>query len=397
MMKKIFVLLLTLAMTAPLAAFAGCEGKETDGTGQSSYYMVNAFDTTDDVLLAANYFNWFDSVEQNTDPAYITEGTGSLKLNVASTVLTGRPKTQRPTVGIFTSQKNNPQLYAQMTNERFAEIDRYTVDIYNGEDDVQAVEFWMSEAEPGWSKEVGGLVEFSLQPGWNYLSIPVPREALSYAMELNKIETFFFTFSIPEPGEVRTFYIDNFRAYRAESPLDPNWQKQRKADELFAFDDETDAWMMERRYSAPDTQPSVSLNTDRRFIRGGSGSLKMTIYPVPINGLTGATDSPAFGFLDDRALEGARDMSAYSAITYSFFNDSDQDLVIHCYFSDDKLMADIAVTLKQRAWTDVETTKEQLVAAGLDITNLRALHFAYNGNQYLEPMTVYMDEFMFKR
>lgn len=397
-MKKWICVFLSAAMLFALGGAAGCKDKEPEEGASAEnlpYYTVNDFETLDDVRKASAYYNWTESAALNDKAEYITSGERSVRLNVGSTEMTGRIPTARPVFAVLTSSMNNPAL----SKTDFTDVDRFSVDVYNAEEQASNMTFAYSY-KPNSYLPYGGSVHIALQPGWNYVSIPFPREAAAQAFDIKNIDTFFFIFDIPPKGETRELYFDNFRAHKAENAMG-SYTKTRKAGEVFCFDAESDIKAMFFRNVMGLDYPALSYNVDRRFIKGGEGSLRMDIYPMGMNGMMGRYDSPEFGFFGPDVLAGARDFSKYEALTFSYFNDSDQDLTIVCYVRDGKAGYAKPAVLKKRNWTDVVIPISELAQAAaviddetvyLNTADIRQITFAYNGFSHQGPMTVYMDE-----
>ena len=79
-MKKITAIMMILSLSAALFASCGESGEESP-VSDSGILSLNSFDEYDDVA-AVFYKNMLGSVDVNKDGKYVSEGTGSAKIEI---------------------------------------------------------------------------------------------------------------------------------------------------------------------------------------------------------------------------------------------------------------------------------------------------------------------------
>ncbi len=390
MIKKISVLLSCLLFLLTFAACAAATGPE-----EQEFYKLAGFESLEE-LRSMNYLNSFKA-SLNSDETYVTEGEHSIKLEIHGNDI--ESSCMYPTFWVYTA---NP--YNALNKTDFTDVDYFAFDIYNASDRELEMSF-------GYSYEVNESAphsprsQLTLARGWNHITMPLIREAAVQGFDISKIDTFMFMFDNPAEGEtIPVVYIDRFMAHIAEEPM-PAYSAGRAENEICSFDDLADVQCMYSSgiYIFYEGNAMLDLNTDRRYVSQGSGSLRVVNKPFPE--YQGSNASPVIGFRGE-FMNDIRDFSKYSAVKFNIFNDSGRDYMWAFYVFDNQGAAYVQyTTVKSGVWTEVVAPMEDIArgtgvvngeTVQMDLTNIVEIKWAYRGTSEGEDLVFYLDDLVFQ-
>ena len=192
MKKKIVAFMLCALTVVPMAACGGKTPKEPQKNIELSR-LVNGFETLGGYYsFEANY--GFGAVRQNTDAAFVTEGSASLLLDVSGDFRDG---SEKPSIGIALSENGSAVDLKKLKS--------LTFDMFNQTEEEQTVEISLTVD----GVEVG-KTEQKLAVGKNSIRYAPETRGLSVSGDLTKGESVNITFPLAERGaSARRFYMDN--------------------------------------------------------------------------------------------------------------------------------------------------------------------------------------------
>jgi hypothetical protein len=374
---KIKILLVCLALVLGLTTAAGCQNDGLDGGSpvaaeRPDIYMIEDFETLED-LRGFGYLKTIGKIELNTDPAYIKSGAASARFEIHGNPALDR--SQYPAVRIFTAPP--PRFFGTATKfaldkTDFTDVDMLNMDIYNASDRDITIIFRfasLARSEGASLTYYGPQRDFTLKKGqWNNISYIMIREAIGLNFDLSKIDTFEILFPNPRKGETKpVLYLDNFTAHKAASDAPAYAAPAHNANEVVTFETEYEVQSAKTRDLLNTPDAMLAHNLDKRYVRNGSASLKITTYPGGRNVYWGNTvDAVSVGY--SGAAFGTKDWSNINSVKMPFFNASDIDWIIQVNIGSETADGETAnisinnVKLPKGQWTDLEYTKANILA-----------------------------------
>lgn len=292
-MKKIISILLVLLT---LLSFTAC--KKTNEETESNRVLLSTFSCLEE-LRSFKCYSYLNKIELNTNKEYVTDGDTSVKIYVDG------ENGGVPEMSVFTDTK-------WTTKKDFSNVQALSVEIYNTSTTARKMKFSFMTRFSGATRSEYTGNEFVLQPGYNKIVLNIDREVASQACYITKVEYIKFTF---ENGHADPYvlYMDNLQAHLTKEAL-PVVTKEYKEGELLFFDDKVD-----RYYITPSLEMAlathaqgISINRNKKFIRSGTGSLKIT--PAVDTSMGANQYSPGVQLTGDPVTR--MDFSEYSALEF---------------------------------------------------------------------------------
>lgn len=265
-MKKLLYLLLTAVVAVGcLTAFAGCGEKETPqkivNDAPEGYVTLKKFDSWRE-MQHCHYSVNFGSVKINTDPQYITDGSGSAKITAEGDIDDG----VMPQIAIDTEDD-------YFLTQDFTGYDGLLFDVFNASEGASSVRVWLGVTD-AYGTAYTYAADFALAPGaWTKVNYDFSDGALSAAFDLSQVVKVYVAFpeyrtDVFEAAKV--YYIDGMIA-RLRDGGAPTVEVPREENEILYFESFTDLSLL--RYSSGMT---ADLETRRTYVTQGVSALRMT-------------------------------------------------------------------------------------------------------------------------
>ncbi|MGN1078465.1 MAG: hypothetical protein ACI4ST_08100 [Candidatus Gallimonas sp.] len=367
-MKKIITILLATVLSASLFGFVGCDKKEA-GT------LVSGFETYDE-LVNMRWLNDFGSAKLTTDKKYVTEGEHAVHLQINGDYRTNR----NPAMGLV--------LGTRYEKTDYSDVEKITVDVYNDNDFTANVYFQYltkSKDTPLLSSENKVELPANTMTKAEFI---VDRDFLSKLLRLDQVLQLRLVFdratSYMQP--YRSFYVDNLRYHVTDKPIDENYEI-RKADEIESADkpEYLSAWQNINQYQY--TPSNLEFNTDPAFIKGGTGSFKMT-------NITGYFTTPTYG-AGWKTTPYITDISDYSSLSYWIYNQGETDISV--FMANGDLTAQVYVGIaKANQWSQIVIPVKTFEDNKFDLENFDSFRIVV-GFPSDTPCAVYFDEIMMNK
>ena len=367
-MKKIIVLLLAAILSVSALAFVGCSGSEA-GT------LVSSFETYDE-LINMRWLNDFGSAKLTDDEQYVTEGEHAVHLQV-----NGNYKTNRnPAMGLV--------LGTRYEKTDYSDVEKITVDVYNDNDFTANIYFQYltkSNDTPLLSSE--NKVELPAKT-MTTAEFSIDRDFLSKMLRLNQVLQLRLVFDRPTEymQPYRSFYVDNLRYHTTNEPIDEDYEI-RRADEIESADrpEYLSAWQNINQYQY--TPSNLEFNTDPNFVKGGTGSFKMS-------NIIGYFTTPTYG-AGWKTEPYISDISGYKSLSYWVYNQCDADVSMLTINGDQSAQFYVG-TAKANQWTEIVIPIETFVDNGFDLTKFESFQVAVAFPSDI-PCTIYFDEIVMNK
>ena len=391
-MKKFLICILSAALCFSFAA--GCTGGN-DGETSSKKVLLSTFSGLEE-LRSFKCYSYFNKVEVNDNEEYVTDGNTSAKFTVDG-------EGGIPEVSIFTGTK-------WLQKKDFSDVQALSVDVFNASEKIRSMQFSFMTRYAGTTRSEYTGKEFDLVPGYNKIVMNIDREVASQACFIDKVEYIKFAF---ESGhdDPYVIYMDNLQAHLTDEPL-PQVSKEYKEGELLFFDDKVD-----RYYVSPSLEMAlathaqgISINRDKKFIKSGTGSLKIT--PAVDTSAGSNNYSPGIQITGDPLSR--LDFSEYSALEFSICCDyplvsqnvgvrlTDAtgafDRESYPNIRDTHFAGNWSTPFEVGKWYTLTIDLIDLAEKGIDLENVASIKF-FMGNNFKnelvngEPYSYYFDEF----
>lgn len=271
-MKKWIAVFLAAISVCMCICLAGCK-KEPSVEQTQTDPLLNGFEKFEDYLLFdydgkyASGSTYFGDVSANTDEKYLTEGTGSMRYEVAD--MESYPDKYMSSTFLVPT-KNGEADYSDFRN-----VKSISFDVYNDtETDVDLSVCPANILGKTWALQQRYLMTYTdyVLPAnsWTNIMYTVDRAFIDMVLDVQSIGWIAFRFG----GVNAVIYLDNLRVQTTSEPyqalefiLDEN--------EVCSFDKEYQQ-IVAFPYRNTDVKLQVELNTDRQYSVSGN-SLKVTI------------------------------------------------------------------------------------------------------------------------
>ena len=386
-MKKITAIMMILSLSAALFASCGESGEESP-VSDSGVLSLNSFDEYDDVA-AVFYKNMLGSVDVNKDGKYVSEGTGSAKIEIDNDqMLTGNYEKYVGTPYLSFSTKGE---YGTQLRD-LSEISLLGLDVYNANAyDINVILKVNSEDKEiinDWAVVKGGEMG-NLRFAVNPLFL---EEVNGDILEYN------FYLDYPSESGKTLFYVDNFYAVRSDGEV-PDI-KTPAAGTVLDFASDSDllyirniagepktSWVL--RYNLPNFR--YARNTEVYSDEGKKSSLKLTC-----KGATLDSDSQPNIYFEEHQRYGIQVLTKLvqkcvdgntSAIRARVMADSAAKVYLRIYDSVTGTYAETCAALAAGEWTDVvlndfsgiDISRPGKITLLYDSWNMNAFHLYIDG------------------
>lgn len=277
MKKKKFAAALTSALLVGCAAIASFgfapvnavdETENTDGLQETvkltTYEQINTYDTVQDVMESV-YNAWFGKADLNTDAQYITQGEGSVRLEVWGSFFAG---TVNPSMEIRLNGNDVMDL-SRLKNVQF--------DIFNATGEKSYVEVALSIGD-----KTTNYQKIELETGKNEIKLAynVKGMAGGYDMTQGKRILLRFPKKANEEAKTNVFYLDNVGVGMTLKEPTP-YQMTFDEGEFCSFDKNYQEFVTNvGAVSTGDSYPVLSINKDKAYSYNRQGkSLKVECQP----------------------------------------------------------------------------------------------------------------------
>ncbi len=218
-MKKLSLFLATLFAVSSVATLAGCGGGKTQKGGSDAVINFYDFEDAKRNINQVRPFQTFGVIAQNEQEKYITEGTGSLKIQpmgeFGSTV---KPYLMFPTY--FAEYEYNFM--------DFSAIKSFSGDFYNAEDKPIQMDIALATTAPTYLRNVSWTdttvrENVVLQPGWNKVSYVVQHDLIGLYADIKNIYGVIISFDnigSLYAEDAPTLYVDNLKLEKLETPYE---------------------------------------------------------------------------------------------------------------------------------------------------------------------------------
>lgn len=350
--KRLSALIVAGLLTASCAALAGC-GDDTDKTERDlTGNVLLSFETATE-LQTMTLYRGIDKAELNKDEKYITEGKRSLRICPRSEAVNGVYEDSY--IAFLGSGK-----CFEKTN--FDDVDYISVDIYNATAaDVKVV----------WGVRGNDSDSYTVKSGWNTLYKYIDREML-YANNQGYVEmiSFFFEGRGESDGKLDV-YMDNIRYYTATDGYE---KLSLGSKEVINFENKVErtVFSVEKKSGVASAECILSINTDLRYVKTGTSSLKVTAGTSTAQ----AADKPVLKALSDNLPDFSKYLNNGWYFTMPVFNDSIK--TIRCSLQFTTALEDyyLAFEIAPHSWgkesekISLDLIKSQFAGEGLDIQSI---------------------------
>lgn len=354
----------------------------------SDMKLLNFFGTARFVDGKGQYLSGEKDPDHPADRSVVTEGSYALKVEAQGDY---RNTTEMPSITVKTKMGGG-----SFDKYDFTDVDKILLDVYNANDTEQKVYVqYLTDSVTG-SKLTSAYAATVPANSFKTVEIEIDRSFVSQLLNLEQISQVRICFD-PETeyGQpTRLFYIDNLRLHTTDEPIDTS-VALRKDNELESADkaDYLSLWKTIGNYTFFPSQ--LTFNTDPAFIKGGTGSFKLSNVP----GYYGPESiNPVVYTIGWELSPLQKDISDWNGITYWVYNSYDQPLqdwvrrTIRSAEGDDS--QDGFYNMLQPGWNQRTLTKEDLLELGfvLDDFSIFTLMFSVPSQ---DACDLYIDEIMF--
>lgn len=267
-MRSKWLCLFTAALSACLI-FAACNDDKPDPQGATET-LIHSFESWEEAR-DYTYEGWFGKVETNTDPAYITEGKGSLKVYPYGDL---DKDTSYPFISVNTDGLN-------VATNNFSSFKVISLDVFNPND--VPVKVRLSLYVTAQSVAMTVPRDYTLPAGeWSRLDYDLSDGGMRYAFDsLDQVNSVCIQFlnKRTKEEEVKPLYLDNLRGVNGECAT------YVPSSETFGFEQEGDVNALS--YYNSEDYPFFSFvgewNSDPKYVREGTHSLKLTLVQSSVD------------------------------------------------------------------------------------------------------------------
>lgn len=376
--KKIAVAILALAC----CALPACKKAEATST------QINGFENYDEIrsVLLEGGVGSFDT---NTDSAYITEGSGSLKFTLSRTsalanegwVLSSTATGEAYAKNVTASLVFTPKLeYNQLSK-----LNAFSVDIYNANDYDAQVVLYATDAE--------GNVTFSsiknlAKNGWNNVCFPL--NGLFYENATKLVSRYRLAFVGKNVNE--TYYVDNFTAELGNGGVKNAVQAEGNG-KLLSFNkaSDVDACNLITYTQTPAVNAYYSANPDFSQT-GGSLCLEMMPYSgTQAQRSAGTQSATAKGSGVEFHKDVLSGLSKDSALLLDACLAGANEKRVNITISDGKASETLTFTLASETWQTLSVTSEKV-----DLSKLSSLVVTVDTTENSERVKIYLDDLRYE-
>ncbi len=378
------ILLSLFSITLLTTTFIGCSGcsneeNPNEGKDNATYGLVADFENYDEIRKFT--FEWyFGAASINTDPQYITNGNGSLKV-------TDTDKTATVTIPL----KND---LAQNDYSDTSKLQEIQLDLYNASEEIYTMNVSLLYKDGLASSEKQTI---SLEPHqWTNYSWNVDLKQISINANLDEATGFLINFE-PNCGKEKIVYVDRLQFYYGKQAAEI-FDVTLEEGELCSFEKEYQEFAT---YSAcygsnTDFLPITSINTETEYVKEGQKSLKV-VCPAGVKG-----KYPYVAF-SPKMLEVAN-LAQYgndAALSFWVYNTQDKNflLILDFYRTGATAQRGFHITIKP-GWTNVILTFPEINKEdeGVDIltSSLQKFYLCYESfeaTDTLKEKVLYFDDF----
>ncbi len=262
---------IAVVLAAISVCLAGCQIGQTEG--EKAAPLLQGFEKMEDYLLFdydgkyGSASTYFGDITVNKDENYLTEGTGSMRYEVAD--MESYPD-QYMSSTFLVPTKNGKVNYSD-----FRKVKSFSVDIYNDtETDVDLSVCPANILGKTWALQQRYLMTYTnyVLPAksWTNVTYTVDRALIDMVLDVQSIGWIAFRFG----GVNAVVFLDNLRVQTTENPYQaPEFVLDEN--EVCSFDKEYQQ-VLAFPYRNGDVKLQIELNTDRQYSVSGN-SLKVTI------------------------------------------------------------------------------------------------------------------------
>ena len=370
---KAFTLSVVLCVTAVLSYYTCCKasvGEKNDSSEMKSDILVD-FEHPKTTLKQVR-LSGINKAKMCNDKKYVTEGKNCLHLC---------PEDENISEGQYYAN-DSIQLYPKKTT--FKDVEYISIDIYNPTDFERKVIFYSEE--------------YTIKPGHNTLWRYIDRARLDYTSQ-GVIQDFSLTFEggSHDMGPLDV-YVDNFRCYYSDIEYQA-YTNDFSQNVWYSFEqtgDLANLIYMGTRLSVF-SGPVYSINRDIRYIKSGTGSLKVDFR----NTNTGAQDVRAFRTLDNKlgSLNQYLDNLSGYYLGFPVYNPNDTQIslsvTVFSNYQDEQVS--ISTIVEPNSWSSddfilsLQTIKDKFTGEGLDVLTIvfSVSGLPQGGTIYLDSIGVY--------
>ena len=345
---KILSIVLILLFTVNAVLLTGCKKDNNENKGE----VLLSFESVKEIQSMTLY-SGINKVEVNKETAYITDGIGSLRICPKVDAVDGVYESSY--IAFLGGGK-----YFTKTNFNYVEC--LSVDIYNPS---------ASDYTLVWGVRGNDSTTYTVKSGWNTFYKYVDREMLYASNEgYVKLISFFFEGREESLGEL-DIYIDNLRYYETSIEFEKN---SNAGNQLIKFEDSVDKNLFEVQKKSGDVLAEcvLTINRDYRFIKTGTGSLKITAG----NGLSQVADKPVLKILGSDLPDLSKYRNDGWYFTMPVYNGSANTISCSLQFSSPLEEYFYAFEIAPNSWAkesekiSVDFIKEQFAGDGIDVQSI---------------------------
>lgn len=367
-MKKIIIVMLSLLMCLSVSSIVGCKEKEA-GT------LVSGFETYDE-LINMRYLNDFGSAKLTTDKKYVTEGEHAVHLQINGDYKTNR----NPAMGLV--------LGTRYEKTDYSDVEKISVDVYNDNDFTANIYFqYLTKGKNGPLLSSENKVELPAKKMTTAV-FEIDRDFLSKLLRIDQVLQLRLVFdrATSYRQSYRSFYLDNLRYHVTDEPIDENYVI-RRAYEIESADkpEYMSAWSNINQYQY--TPSNLEFNTDANYIKGGTGSFKMT-------NLTGYFTTPTYG-AGWKTEPYIKDISGYKSLSYWVYNQGEEDVSMLMANGDETAQVYVGLA-KANQWSEIVIPIATFEENKFDLKDFSSFHVvvAFPSNT---PCSIYFDEIVMNK
>ena len=373
-MKKAFITVISLVLSVTAFASAGCDkGNNSDANGNG--VLISGFETYDE-LIGMRWLNDFGSAKLTSDKQYVTEGEHAVHLQINGDYKNNR----NPAMGLV--------LGTVYEKTDYSDVKKITVDVYNDNDFTANVYFQYltkSKDTPLLSSE--NKVELPAKK-MTKAEFNIDRNFLAQLLRLDQVLQLRLAFdnATTYMQPYRSFYVDNLRYHLTDEPIDKNY-KIRKENEIESADkpEYLSAWQNINQYQY--TPSNLEFNTDPKYMRGGTGSFKMS-------NITGYFTTPTYG-AGWKTKPYITDISGYTSLSYWIYNKGETDVSVLMANGDQSAQVYVGLA-KANQWTKIVILIETFQENKFNLHNFESFHVVV-GFPSDTPCSIYFDEIMMNK
>lgn len=375
--KNIFTFLLGIVCAVCGAVgFTACAPQP-----QEEEILLASFESYEE-LIRYHYLNYFGAAKPSKE--YVTEGKGGAELTV-----NGRYSTAaKPTIVFDTKTDLIPK-------GDFSDVTEIKIDLRN--DNAYAANIYLQYASVLDSgKKLSSAMRQTVEAGFaGTVTFPIDRGFISEFLDLTKVTEIRILFDAPKDAipnlssqeealqNYRKFHVDNLRAVTATEEVGKEIVRKDMEIESGDREEYLAAWYMPTAYQF--SPSSMSYNTDPAYIKGGSGSLKISLEGTNA-GEAGEWFTPVWYM----SVNQNADISRYGGIKFYMYNAEETD-PINVYFKSPTSGKEDFLCNLTYGWNEIEVSLDDLENKyGFDSENflLGFVFQARRGKDY----AVYLDE-----